>query len=189
MSFEHRALEVKPPEGVGPARPANKLVWRAALSSAMVAGLLAAVGTSIPIVPLAVLCMFASGGLAVTLYRRRSGYRTVTPWMGAKLGLLAGSWGFGMLGILSAFRLFASNERTELRTAFREKLAEATATTADPAVHQAMEQFQGYIATDHGLVIMVMFFLAVAAVFFVIFSALGGALGAAIFGRDVGRKG
>ena len=155
----------------------------------MVAGLLAAVGTSIPIVPLAVLCMFASGGLAVTLYRRRSGYRTVTPWMGAKLGLLAGSWGFGMLGILSAFRLFASNERTELRTAFREKLAEATATTADPAVHQAMEQFQGYIATDHGLVIMVMFFLAVAAVFFVIFSALGGALGAAIFGRDVGRKG
>jgi len=185
--FERRALEIKQPDGLA-TRPANKFIWRAALSSAMVAGLLAAVGTSIPIVPLAVLCMFASGGLAVTLYRRRSGYRTVTPWMGAKLGLLAGGWGFGMLAILSAFRLFASNERTELRTAFREKLAEATATTADPAVHQAMEQFQGYIGTDHGLVIMVMFFLAVAAVFFVIFSALGGALGAAIFGRDSARK-
>jgi hypothetical protein len=35
---------------------------------------------------------------------------------------------------------------------------------------------------------MVLFFLAVAAVFFVIFSALGGALGAAIFGRDAARK-
>ena len=50
----------------------NKLIWRPAMSSALVAGLLAAVGTSIPIVPLAMLCMFASGGLAVTLYRRRA---------------------------------------------------------------------------------------------------------------------
>jgi len=34
----------------------------------------------------------------------------------------------------------------------------------------------------------VLFFLAVAAVFFLIFSALGGALGAALFGRESGRK-
>jgi hypothetical protein len=51
-----------------------------------------------------------------------------------------------------------------------------------------MEQFRGYIATDHGLIIMVLIFLAVAAIFFLIFSALGGALGAALFGRESGRK-
>ncbi len=171
-----------------PPQPENKLIWRSALGSALVAGLLAAVGTSIPIIPLAMLCMFASGGLAVTLYRRRAGYHTVTPWMGAKLGLLAGGLGFGLLALLSTFRLFAANERTELRSAFRDKLQEATAATPDPEVRQAMEQFRGYIATDHGLIIMVLIFLAIAAIFFLIFSALGGALGAALFGRESGRK-
>jgi hypothetical protein len=167
----------------------NKLIWRPALGSALVAGMLAAVGTSIPIVPLAMLCMFASGGLAVTLYRRRAGYCTVTPWMGAKLGLLAGGLGFGLLAVLSTFRLFAATERTELRSAFREKIQEATANATDPDVRQAMEQFRGYIASDHGLIIMVLIFLVIAAMFFLLFSALGGALGAALFGRESGRKG
>jgi uncharacterized protein involved in cysteine biosynthesis len=171
-----------------PPQPQNKLIWRAALSSALVAGLLAAIGTSIPIIPMAMLCMFASGGLAVTLYRRRAEHHTVTPWMGAKLGLLAGGLGFGLLALLSTFRLFAASERSELRTAFLDKLQEATAATPDPDVRQAMEQFRGYIVTDHGLVIMVLIFLAVAAIFFLIFSALGGALGAALFGRESGRK-
>jgi hypothetical protein len=67
-------------------------------------------------------------------------------------------------------------------------MQEAISAAADPDVRQAMEQFRGYIATDHGLVILVLFFLAVAAVFFLIFSALGGALGAAIFGRDGASK-
>ena len=134
------------------------------------------------------LCMFASGGLAVTLYPRRAGYCAVTPWMGARLGLLAGGSGFGLLAILSSFRLFASSERIALRTAFRDKMQEAITSTADPDVRQAMEQFRGYIATDHGLILLVLFFLAVAAVFFLIFSALGGALGAALFGRESGRK-
>ncbi|MGA3127452.1 MAG: hypothetical protein ABSD13_12110 [Candidatus Korobacteraceae bacterium] len=166
----------------------NKLVWRPAIGSALVAGVLAAIGASIPIIPLAVLCMFASGGLAVTLYRRRVKFRTVTPWMGAKLGLLSGGWGFGVLAILSTFRLFAASERVELHAAFRDKLQEATSKAADPDVRQAMDQFRGYIATDHGLIIMVFIFLAVAAIFFLIFAALGGVLGATLFGRESGKE-
>jgi hypothetical protein len=179
----HRGLQ---PAAEDPAT--NKVQWRPAFSSALAAGVLAAIGASIPIIPLAMLCMFASGGLAVTLYRRRAGYGTVTPWMGAKLGLLAGGLGFGVLALLSAFRLFGGGERTELRTAFREKLQEAMASTADPEVRQAMEQFRGYIASDHGLVIMVLLFLGIAAAFFMIFSALGGTLGAVMFGRESVRK-
>ncbi len=108
--------------------------------------------------------------------------------MGAKLGLLAGGLGFGLLALLSTFRLFAASERTELRNAFREKMQEAAAAAADPDVRQAMEQFRGYIATDHGLIIVVLFFLAIAAMFFLLFSALGGALGAALFGRESGQQ-
>jgi hypothetical protein len=131
--------------------------------------------------------MFASGGLAVTLYRRRAGFQSVTPWMGAKLGVLAGGLGFGLLALLSAVRLFAVSERTELRAAFREKMQDAMNTATDPDVRQAMDQFRNYIATDHGLILMVLIFLAIAAVFFLLFAALGGALGATLFGRDGGR--
>lgn len=134
------------------------------------------------------LCMFASGGLAVTLYRRRIAYRTVTPGMGAKLGLLSGGMGFGLLALLSTFRLFAASERMQLRAAFHDKMQEAVSSAADPDVRQALEQFRSYIATDRGLILLVLFFLAIAAVFFLIFSSLGGALAAAIFGRDTTRK-
>jgi hypothetical protein len=150
--------------------------------------MLATIGTSIPIIPIAMLCMFASGGLAVTLYRRRAGYRTVTPWMGARLGLLAGGLGFGLLAILSTFRLFAASERVELRSALREKLQEATTAAADPEVRQGMEQLRTFIATDHGLIILFLISVAIVAVVFLVFSALGGALGAVLFGRESSHK-
>ncbi len=168
--------------------PENRLLRRPAFTSALVAGMLAAVGTSIPIIPLAMLCMFASGGLAVTLYRRRVGHIRVTPWMGARLGLMAGGLGFGLLALLSTFRLFAASERTQLRAAFRDKMQETLTSAADPDVRRAMEQFRGYIATDHGLVLVVLICLGVAAVVFLLFSALGGALGAAVFGGESRRK-
>jgi uncharacterized protein involved in cysteine biosynthesis len=187
MTGERASFEISPAHSFTP-QPENKLLWRPAFSAALVAGLLAAVGTSIPIIPLAMLCMFASGGLAVTIYRRRSGHRPVSPWMGSKLGLLAGGWGFGLLAILSTFRLFGAGERNELRVAFRGKLQEAVASTPDPSVRQAMEGFGSYIASEHGLIVMVLIFLAIAAVFFLAVSALGGALGAALFGRDGGHK-
>jgi uncharacterized protein involved in cysteine biosynthesis len=85
---------------------------------------------------------------------------------------------------MSSIRLFAPKERSALRQAFHAKLQETMATATDPQVRQAMEQFQGYISTDRGLITLVLIFLAIAAVFFLIFAALGGALGAALFGRD-----
>ena len=170
------------------AAPDEKLMWRPAIGSALLAGMLAAVGTSIPVIPLALLCMFASGGLAVTLYRRRAGYHRVTPWMGAKLGVMAGGLGFGLLALMSTLRLFAASDRSDLRVAFRDRMQEAMSTAADPQVRQAMEELRNYIATDRGLIVMVLLFLAIAAVLFLVFSALGGATGAALFGREGGHR-
>jgi hypothetical protein len=189
MLNERNVLGMPQPEGfpgsaaVGTLAP-NKLLWRPAIGSALVAGMLAVVGTSIPIVPLMMLCTFAAGGLAVTLYRRRAGYFAVTPWMGAKLGLLAGGWGFGLRTLLSTVALFGSSERRETRNLLQQKLQEAAAAAADPDARRMAEQFRDFIATDHGLIIVVLVFLAIAAMFFLIFSALGGALGAALFGRE-----
>ena len=169
-------------------RERDRLLWRPAVGAALMAGMLAAVGTSIPIVPVAMLCMFASGGLAVTLYRRRAGHPLVSPWMGAKLGVLAGGMGFGLLALLSTIRLFAASQRSELRAAFSAKMEQAMANAADPQVREAMSQFRDYIVTDRGLIAMVLLFVLIAAVFFLIVSALGGALGAFLFGRDRAHK-
>lgn len=189
MLSERNVLGMPQPEGFPGSAAAenvapNRLIWRPALSSALVAGMLAVVGTSIPIIPLMMLCTFAAGGLAVTLYRRRAGYLAVTPWMGAKLGLLAGGWGFGLRTLLSTVALFGSSERRETRNLLQQKLQETAAAAADPDARQMAEQFRSYIASDHGLIIVVLVFLAIAAIFFLIFSALGGALGAALFGRE-----
>jgi hypothetical protein len=185
--LSERPLNDAPAEPV-PAPPGGKLIWRPAFGSALVAGMLAAVGTSIPVIPLMMLCTFAAGGLAVTLYRRRAGYPTVMPWMGAKLGVLAGGLGFGIRTLLSTVALFGSSERTAIRDLLQGKLQEAAAASADPEARQIAEQFRAYIATDHGLILMVLIFFAITAVFFLVFSALGGALGAALFGRESGRK-
>jgi hypothetical protein len=169
-------------------RERDRLLWRPAFSAALMAGMLAAVGTSIPIVPVAMLCMFAAGGLAVTLYRRRAGHPRVSTWMGAKLGVMAGGFGFGLLAVLSTIRLFSPSQRTELRAGFSERMSQAMANAADPEVRHAMEQFRDYIATDRGLISMMLVFVLIAAIFFLIVSALGGALGAFLFGRDSGHK-
>src|SRR6266542_1346539 len=134
-------------------RERDRLLWRPAVGAALMAGMLAAVGTSIPIVPVAMLCMFASG-------------------------VLAGGMGFGLLALLSTIRLFAASQRSELRAAFSAKMEQAMSNAADPQVREAMSQFRDYIATDRGLVAMVLLFVLIAAVFFLIVSALGGALGA-----------
>jgi hypothetical protein len=169
------------------APPPQKLQRKAALHAAFVAGILAAVGTSIPVIPISLLCMFASGGMAVTLYRRRAGQPPVTAWMGAKLGVLSGGLGFGVVAMLPMLGLMSSGGRSQMRELFEANTKHAMESAASPQAAQAMEQLRGYIATDHGLVLMVLLFLAIAATFFLMFSALGGALGAALFGRDGAR--
>ena len=175
-------------------RERDRLLLRPALSAALIAiavlmlCLLAGIGTSIPVGPLAMLCMFAVGGLEVTLYRRRTGHMPVTPWLGAKLGVLAGGVWFGMLALLSAIPLLAANQRNALRAAFSEKMQQAVAAAADPEQRQAMEEVRNYIATDRGLIAIVLVSMLIMAVFFLVFSALGGTLGAFLFGRDRGHK-
>jgi hypothetical protein len=176
------------PGGVRWQGTADKLMWRPAIGSALIAGMLAAVGTSIPIVPLAMLCMFAAGGLAVTIYRWRSGMSRVTASMGAKLGVMAGGWGFGLLAVLSVVQLFSSSRLAELRKVIEEKVQEMIASNPDPQMRQGFEQFHAYLATDHGLIITVLAGMAIVGAFFLLFSALGGVLGAMLFGREGGHR-
>lgn len=178
-----RRTNIKVADDAGtPASPS--LVWRPALGSAVIAGLLAAVGTSLGVVPLTLLCMFAAGGLAVTIYQRLSRQRLVTSRMGARLGILAGGWGFGMLALLSVSELFTHAGRAAVQKLMQQQMQTVIAANSDPERLRGLEWLQGCIATDHGVLLLSLFGMLLVGVFFVSASALGGLLGASLFGRE-----
>lgn len=166
----------------GTARPS--LAWRPALGATVIAGLLAALGTSLGVVPLTLLCMFAAGGLAVTIYQRLSRQHLITTGMGARLGFFAGGWGFGVLALLSTFELFSAEGRAAVQKLLEQQIQVATAGTTDHDKLQAFEQLRGYVASGHGILLICLLGMLMVGIFFVAASALGGALGASLFGRD-----
>ena len=161
---------------------------RAALSAAVLAGVLAAVGSAFGVVPLALLCMFAAGGLAVTLYRRRTGYPALSSWMGAKVGIFAGGWGFGVLAFVNSLQLFSAGHRAEMHKVLAELLKQQTAAAPDDATRQMMQSIGNYMATDHGMALFWALGLLCLGLCFVVVAGLGGALGATLFGRDGSRQ-
>jgi hypothetical protein len=75
-----------------------------------------------------------------------------------------------------------------MRDLLQGKMQEAATSASDPEARQMAEQLRNYIATDHGLIVVSLIGAVMVAVFFLLFSALGGALGAALFGRDSNRR-
>lgn len=175
---------------------AQHLLWPAALPSAIFAGVLAivviimlsaalsAAGSSSAAMPLLVLAIFASGALTVTFYRRRSGSQAVTPWMGAKLGLLTGSLSALTVCLMIGSVLFSAAERAQFRSAMHLVTEQAVANAVDTQARQALEAMGNYVTSDSGLTVFVLSILAFFALSFLFFSALGGFLGAAFFGHE-----
>ena len=136
--------------------------------------------------------MFAAGGLAVTLYRRRAHYQAVTLWMGARLGAMTGAWGMGLIVVLSAIELLGSSSLDAVRKALYEQMQQALTANPDPRtleqMHAYFDQMRSLMATDSGLLAVLAVWTLLAVGLLAAFSALGGMLGAALFGRDSGRK-
>lgn len=170
------------------ASPGQRIDRRAALGAAVLAGALAAVGSAFGVVLLALLCMFAAGGLAVTLYRRRTGYPTLSAWMGAKVGIFAGGWGFGVLAFVNLMQLFSGGHRSEMHKTLGEMMREQVSAAPDDATRQMMQGLTNFMASDHGMAVFVALGLLCLGLCFVVVAGLGGALGATLFGRDDRRQ-
>jgi hypothetical protein len=178
-------------------RTKNPLLSRAAISSVVTAGLVAVVGTILLLAlvasgssapgPFAFLCMFAAGGLSVTLYRSRSGGGQISLRMGAKLGAFSGLAGYAPLVLICVVMLNNATAVAELHKATTEMIERVIA-SAPEAQKQAMQQLLSYVATDHGLFIFLLSNILLTGALFVAFSALGGMLGAMLFGREGQRR-
>jgi len=139
------------------------------------AGLLAAVLMLVPLAGFG-LGMLAAGVLAVLLYRRRVPESNLTPGAGARLGAVSGALGFAMFAIFSAVEILVFHTGSEINAAMLQAVNQAAARSPDPQAQQALE----YLKSSQGLALVMALGLVVMFLAFLIFSSIGGAIGAAL---------
>jgi hypothetical protein len=170
------------PWGQVPGLDPNRIQWRAALPGAAVAGLLGG-GVSLFVgrfLPLLLLALMLAGALAVRMYRART-RSAVRPLMGAKLGVFAGLFSFLLYSIVVVGMFTMS--RPMIQENMREAM-KVSSRNVDPQSLQTMQALVDKMNTPEGLMAICVLILLSLFVITMMFTALGGALGAAMFGKD-----
>ena len=156
--------------------------WDAAWKSALLSGLIAAALSNVRVLDRGCcLWLIGAGALSVFFYQRRAPAAFVTPGIGMRIGAVSGVVSF----VVSAFWMvfeFTKNSQ-EFRTALQEQMEKSIGSNPDPRAQDIMRQFMNNLNTPQGLATLFVLMLVVIAITFVIFSAAGGALGAAMFAR------
>jgi len=156
-----------------PGRNPQAIDWSHGLPAIVLGGVVSA---ALMIFPLGAfgLGMLAAGGLAAFFYHHRAPGSDITSGIGGKLGALSGLVGFGIFTVFAAVvTLLSGTER--LRATLLEAVNQSASRTADPNALQAFEYFK----TPAGLAIILILGLFFLLVMFLIFSTVGGVLGAA----------
>lgn len=123
--------------------------------------------------------MLIGGSLSVVFYRRRVPVANVTPGMGARLGMVSGILGGGIFAALLSVGTTLFHAWDNVRAKLIEVVEQTAARNPDPQTQQALEFFK----SPDGIVLLLTTALIGALIAFVIFSGLGGALGAAFLRR------
>jgi hypothetical protein len=122
--------------------------------------------------------MLAAGFLSVVLYRRRSPLTVLTKRMGARLGALTGVLGFAVLAaILALWTTFRSSKA--IHDALQNYIQQYAAHTSNPDMPQVLELFN----TSEGFIFIMILTLIMTLLAFLLFSVLGGTLGAFLLHR------
>jgi hypothetical protein len=152
--------------------------WSKALPAAALAGLIAA---GLMLIPLGAfgLGMISAGVLAVLFYRRRHPGVTLSPGMGARLGVVSGALGFGIFSVFIAIEMLVFHSGGELRAALLEKIEQSALGTSDPQAQQVVT----YLKSPSGLALIIALGLVATFFLFLIFSSLGGTLAATLLRR------
>jgi len=143
--------------------------WRSSLIAVAVAVGLTLMGTPVG------LGLLVAGFLSVLLYQRRSGAGNLSAVLGAKLGALTGVLGFGLGLMLSLIAMKRSGK--QLQPTVLNMIQEYAA--HDPRLPQVIDLFK----TPEGFAVTIVVGLGMLLVAFLLFSSLGGALGAVLLRR------
>jgi hypothetical protein len=101
--------------------------------------------------------------------------------MGMRIGAVSGVVGFVASTFWMVFKFAKDNE--EFRSALQEQMEKSIAANPDPRSQDILRQFMNNLNTPQGLATFFVLILVVVAIAFVVFTAAGGALGAAMFAR------
>ena len=178
------ALEEAPESSGAPSRSlapldlsgASAIDWPNAFPACAWAGLIAGLLIMVPLGASFWLGMLASGFLAVIFYRRRQPILELSPRMGARLGAASGVVGFCTFALLTAIETLLRNSGGELRAALLEAVRQSGAHNADPKAQPILD----FLRTPQGLTVVLVMGFVVMFLAFLVFSALGGAIGAAM---------
>ncbi len=172
------------PPRVGSA-PQEPIHWNQVWQGALLAGVGAALLSSLPFLALgSLLWLLLAGIMSVSIYQRRVPSAVIRPGMGMRIGALAGVFAFVITAITSTV-LFAT-EGDQLRQMLGEQLRASIAKAPDPRSQEIMQQFISKLNTPEGLATFFLWVMALIAVIFVILSAAGGALRASLSARRRG---
>jgi hypothetical protein len=122
--------------------------------------------------------MVFAGFLSVVLYRRRNPGVHLTAGRGARLGAITGMLGFGALSVMVAL-VTAFRSGKEVHDSLLHAIQQYAAHSADPRMQQVLDLFN----TPQGFTLIMILSFAMTFVAFLIFSSLGGALGAFLLHR------
>ena len=150
--------------------PSQVIYWAQGLPAAALAGMIA--GFGMMFVGLFGLWMLAAGFLSVVFYRRRTRGGLLFPRAGARLGAVSGLLGFATFA-------FVTVPTGVFRTMMSELVRKYAAQRSDPQLQALTETWLEALKTPQGLTA----FLLGLAVFLIMASAVGGALGGALLSR------
>jgi hypothetical protein len=153
----------------------NRIEWSQALPASALAGLIAAVLMMTPLAGFG-LGMLIGGSLSVVFYRRRIPVANITPGMGARLGMLSGILGACIFAVLLSLGTLLFHAWDTIRGKLMEIVEQTAARNSDPQTLQALEFFK----SPQGIMMLLSMALLGTLLAFVIFSGLGGALGAVL---------
>jgi len=148
--------------------------WQHALRAAGLAVLIATVPLTFVFGAPLGLNIMAAGFLSVALYRRRIPV-PISASVGFRLGAVSGALGFGVLAILFAAADPILHSWQKIRDLMLDRVQQSMAATQNPQAPEVME----FLKTPAGMVLALMLMF----IGFLIFSGLGGLLGAMLLGR------
>jgi hypothetical protein len=154
----------------------SKIQWSRAMPVVTLAGL---IGAILMMLPGGILGPIVAGAMSVAFYRRRTMGIPVTASMGWRLGAASGFVASCILVVLFTVQVAVFHTGGQLRETMLKAVRQAAERNSDPQAQQVVE----YLKTPAGIAVTLVFGLFVVLILCVILSSIGGAIGAAWFGR------